>query len=331
MALSGADRELLGIFDRLGYLKAACRAIPKTGTDMWTRADAAADETFENQVKGANATALDAAFEAMYLGDIEEMAAFLDNIVTYTTAAVTATPPGLGYATLDAYLTAKRFRLNKQSTEVVQERYSTVPGVISLANIAGDADAGAAAPGEALGTLVQGGAIANAADITALASPSPIVGRVTTIGNADWTVTITPKRSPVTTQTVAQVVLGSGNGGAVGDVYVFGKQAVSGESASGQKVVLVAATSQFKAGETVVLVEWTGSPPAETFIGYEVGVIDTISANTSITLTANLLHTYSTNAFVYPCFRGMTAATGSGGTASDAIAFFAGADRRLRA
>ena len=126
------------------------------------------------------------------------------------------------------------------------------------------------------------------------------------------------------------MVNGTGAGGAVGDTYVFGAQAVNSEAASGQKTVAVAATAQFSEGQTVLLTEWTGSAPNEVWAQQEYGIIDSISENTSITLTTDLLHTYSASGFVYPCFIGVSAASGSGGTASDAIQFYPAPDRRLK-
>ena len=90
------------------------------------------------------------------------------------------------------------------------------------------------------------------------------------------------------------MVKGSNNGGAVGDAYLLGAQAVSAPAAAGQKVVAVAATAQFAVGQQVLLVEWTGSPPDENFIACEVAEIDTISEDTSLTMVTELLHAYST-------------------------------------
>jgi hypothetical protein len=47
-------------------------------------------------------------------------------------------------------------------------------------------------------------------------------------------------------------------------------------------------------------------------------------------MVAELLHAYSTGAYVCPLWVDVSAAAGSGGTTGDALAYFAGADRRLR-
>ena len=122
-----------------------------------------------------------------------------------------------------------------------------------------------------------------------------------------------------------------GSGGVLLDARNTGPMwSVSAGAASGQKVVAVAATGQFKAGQKVLLTEWTGAAPSEVWVQQEVATIDTIQANTSLTMLANLKHTYSTAAFVYPLAFGVSAASGSGGSASDRVYFYPAPDRRLK-
>ena len=320
MALTTVETTIQGIADRLAYQKGVCRTAAVGGTAFWARVDAAGDEAFENRVKGTNCSALDTAIAAMKLGQLTDLRAVLGDIQTYCTT-------DLALSGLDAYLTAKRWRVDAKFSAIWTE---AARAALSVANIAGDADAGAGAPGTLLGSLVRGGAIASAADIAAAYSASPILGRVTVKGATDWTVTATLKLQDATTKSVAQVVAGTGSGGAVGDVYVFGAQALSGGAASGQKVVPVAATAQFKAAQQVLITQWSGAAPNEVWLEQEIATIDSISTNTSITVLSNLLHTYTTDAFVYPLYRGVTAASGTSGDASDAISFYPAADRRLK-
>lgn len=320
MALTAVETTLMGLFDRWAYQKSACRAAAVGGSDTWTRVDAAADETFENRVKGSDLTALDNAIETMKLGQLTDLRAVLGDIQTYCVT-------DLALSGLDAYLTAKRWRVDAKFAALWTE---AARSALSAANIGGDADAGSSAPGTLLGTLVRGGSIASAADISTSYSPSPIMGRVTAIDSSDWTVTATLKLADATTKSVAQLVLGTGNSGAVGDTYVFGAQALSGGAASGQNVLPVAATAQFKAAQQVLVTQWSGSAPDEVWLEQEIATIDSIAENTSITVLSNLLHTYTTDAFVYPLYRGVTAASGTGGTAGDGIAFYPAPDRRLK-
>lgn len=320
MALTAVETTLMGLFDRWAYQKSACRAAAVGGSDTWTRVDAAADETFENRVKGSDLTALDNAIETMKLGQLTDLRGVLGDIQTYCTQ-------DLGLSGLDAYLTAKRWRVDAKFAALWTE---AARSALSAANIHGDADAGASAPGTLLGTLTRGGSIASAADISTSYGVSAIRGRVTAIGASDWTVTATLKLDDASTKSVAATVLGTGNGGAVADTYVFGSQALSGGAASGQKVIPVAATAQFKAAQQVLVTQWSGSAPDEVWLEQEIATIDSISENTSLTVLSNLLHTYTTDAFVYPLYRGVTAASGTGGTAGDGIAFYPAPDRRLK-
>jgi len=320
MALTAVETTLMGLFDRWAYQKSACRYVAVGGSDTWTRVDAAADETFENRVKGSDLTSLDTTIETMKLGQLTELRAVLGDIQTYCVT-------DLGLSGLDAYLTAKQWRVDAKFSALWTE---AARSALSAANIGGDADAGASAPGTLLGTLVRGGAIASAADISTNYGVSPILGRVTAIGTADWTVAATLKLEDATTKSVSQVVLGTLNSGAVGDTYVFGAQVLTGGAASGQKVLPVAATAQFKAAQQVLVTQWSGSAPDEVWQEQEIATIDSIVENTSLTVLSNLLHTYTTDAYVYPLYRGVTAASGTGGTEADGISFYPAPDRRLK-
>ncbi len=321
MALTSVETALQGVFDRLAYQRGAFAQVGSGGTDLWERIDAAGDETFENRVKGQNVTDADAALADPHLGEMREVRVFIQDIQAYCAA-------DLGLAGLDAYLTAKRWRVDQRMATI----YSEVMGVpLSATNVHPPGDAGASCPGLAMGTLAQGGLLVDGAAVDQTkAGPGVVVARVTAIGTADWTVTTTLKRADASEADIEQVVKGGDNGGEVGDVYLLGAQAVAALAAAGQKVVQVAATAQFAVGQQVLLVEWTGSPPDENFIACEVAEIDTISEDTSLTMVAELLHAYSTGAYVCPLWVDVSAAAGSGGTTGDALAYFAGADRRLR-
>ena len=325
MALTAVETTLMGMFDRLAYLKAAYRQTSIGGTRMFARVDASANEAFELRL-GQSAHDFDAVFGnetaagTMDLQDMAEVRDLLDKVHDYVRL-------DLGGTTVDAYLTAQGWRVPLQVAEIMRARYGTV----TAANVGGEADAGAAAPGLVLGDLTRGGALVAGTDMDdTLCGGAPILARVTVIGSSDWTLSVTVKLWDDTTKVISQVVLGTGNEGAAGDTYVIGAQAVGSEAASGQKVVAVAATGQFKAGQKVLLTEWTGAAPSEVWVQQEVATIDTIQANTSLTMLANLKHTYSTAAFVYPLAFGVSAASGSGGSASDRVYFYPAPDRRLK-
>ena len=322
MALTAAQVGILGILDRWGFQSAAGAYVMVAGTDVWTRTDAIGDETCENRLNVQKATDLDAAIEALDLGDKSEVEDWTKLLRDY---AVT----DLSYATFTAWLTALRLRIDYRAAQWLEKYCACVVG-----NIHGKADAGATAPGQLLGTFVYSASFTAGTDLdVALVSASPILARVTTKGATDWTLAPVVKTGLITptTKTLSQVIEGTGDGGVVGDVYVLGKQALSGGAAAGQKVVPVAATAQFAVGQKVLVTQWSGVAPNEVWLEQEIGVIASIITNTSITMVENLLHTYTTDAFAYPCYTGMSACTGSGGNASDAVGFYPAADRRLKA
>ena len=323
MALTAVETTLQGLFDRLAFCRGAFGEAGNGGTDLWTRVDACGDETFENRIKGADLTAADGALADPQLGEIGEVRTVMGLIQSYCQA-------DLALAGLDAFLTAQRWRLDRRLASIYRE---AVGLPLTAANVHADGDAGASCPGLAMGTLVRGGTLTDGAAVdTDVTGPSAVLARVTTIGSSDWTVTITVKRADATAEAIEQIITGTGSGGAVGDTYVLGAEAVASEAAADQKVVSVAATGQFAVGQQVLLIEWEGSPPAETFVGCEVATIaeDGIAENVSLTMVGTLLHTYSAAAFVYPLWVDVSVATGTGGTASDEIALFPAADRRLR-
>jgi len=317
MAFSTVQKAVLSAMDRFAYQVQASGYAMTGGTDIWTRADATGDETYENCVCNANATALDAVLLVPDLGDLAEMDAWLSDLGTYMAGEDTTIPD---------FFADLMLRVDESTAAIL----TSAGYALATVNKHARSDAGASAPGRCLGTFILGGSMVAAADIdTAAASASPVLGRVTKIGTDNWTVTGTFKVTSEANEAVEQVVVGSGTTGAVGDTYVFGAEAVTSEAAAAQKIILMSATAQFSEGQTVLITEWTGSAPTEAWAQQEYGVVASVDENTSITVTTNLLHTYSTDAFVYPCFIGGVSATSSGGTAADAIAFYPAPDRRL--
>jgi len=322
MALTTVDKTILGVLDRIAYQQAAASVACNGGTDVWQRIDDAGDETFENRVKGTNATALDVAFLSFPIGEWQAMRAFAADLAQYVTV-------DLGFTDFGGWLADRRVRIDQRVAAVLRAIWG--PTIVPAANVHGPADAGSAAEGTALGSLTRGGSLSPGTDIdTTLAGPSAVLARVTAIGSADWTLSVTAKIDAETTKTLSSVVKGTGNGGAIGNTYVLGLQALSAGAAAGQKVVPVAATAQFEPGQTVLLTQWTGTPPAEDWAQQEIGIVASVQKNTSITLEADLLHSYTTSGWVRPCFIGLSDASGTGGTSGDRVSFYPAADRRLR-
>jgi len=323
----------MGIFDRVAYQKAAAMLACAGGTDLWDRVDAADNEAYENRVEGPQLTALDAAFAAMYFGDFNEMAQVLADIQAYANL-------DLGLDTFDGLLTARRCRIPLQAAEVWQQRYNT--GILSIANIGSREDGGASAPGLELGHMVGngagGGTFTAGTDMSETTNgPSPIWARVTVKDATDWAMTVTCKHATGIDPTTEDVVITVAAAAEVGDTYIVGETLQDENNAAGQAVVKVATTDQFAVGQKVLLSQWTGDSPNRVWIAQEVGTIkaDGIVLDTSIELTANLLHSYTTaggRTFVYPLYIGVSGVndtTGDDGTNGDTVYFYPAPDREL--
>ena len=318
MALTSVEVALMGIFDRWAYERNAAKVAAEGGTDVWTRVDAAGDETFENRVKGSQCTLLDDAFQYMPMGQWTTMASVLSDIVDYIVHDE-------GYTGVSAYLTAKRWRLDRYAGAMFRDRYGQA--VLSVANVPEYGDAGVAAYGYDYGGLVQGGALTGGADNDPAYAPNVPFARVIAKGANTWNITCTVVLWDNTNKAIALAVPGSAP---VGTTYVVGVQAINAPVAAGQKVVTMAATGQFKVGQAVLITEWTGAAPNEVWVAQEIGTVGSVQTNVSLTMVDNLLHDYTAAGFVYPTVKGVVSASGTGGTAGDEVTFRAGVDRRLK-
>ena len=316
-ALGAVATTLLGIFDKLAYSQGAVSALLSGGTSFYERGDSTDDETFELRVDRYNAKGLDDAFAAFHIEQIAAFNPYFTDINTYCTT-------DLALANLDAYLTARRVRVDQRFATMYAANFPNLG--LSLANIAAAGDQGAACPAVPFGTLTQSGALVAGANLPTTVGPAPAVARVLAKGITDWVLSVTLKLADASTNVVAATVAASAP---VGTTYVIGKQALSSTAASGQKVVPVAATGQFATGQQVLITMWTSTAPNEVWVSQEVATIGTISANASLTMVDNLLFDYDTSAFVYPLYVGVTAASGSGGAGGDEVVFAPAPDRRL--
>jgi len=331
MALTAPDVAILGMHDRWAYQKGLAVYAGTGGTDVWTRVDNTADETFENRVRGTQRTALDTAIGVMPFGQFNAFGPVLSDIGTYCNT-------DLGLGGFNGYLNTRKFRLSLRAAQIWQEKYSS--GVLSIANIGSLADGGATCPGLDLGHMVGngagGGTFTAGTDMSETTNgPSPIWARVTVKGAADWAMTVTVKHATGITPTTEDIIITPTASVAVGTTYMVGATLQDENNASGQKVVKVAATTQFAVGQSVLLSQWTGDAPNRVWIAQEIGVIATISEGVSITMADNLLHAYTTaggRTFAYPCYIGVSDvddSTGDDGTNGDTVYFYPAPDRVL--
>ena len=332
MALTGPDVAILGMADRWAYQKGLAAFAGIGGTDNWTRVDDAADEVFENRVKGQQVTDLDTAIEVMPFGDFNEFGPVLSALGQYGNT-------DLGLGGFNGYLTTRRFRLPLRAAQIWQEKYSA--GILSAANIGSLADAGATCPGLQLGDMLGNGSgtgsFTAGTDMSQTTNgPSPILARVTVKGVNDWAMTVTAKHATGITPTTEEIILTVAASAPVGTTYIVGETLQDENNASGQKVVKVATTDQFAAGQKVLLSQWTGDAPDRVWVAQEIGTVATISAGVSITLVNELLHAYTTaggRAFVYPLYIGVAGVdddTGDDGTNGDRVYFYPAPDRALK-
>ncbi len=317
-ALGAVATTLLGIFDKFAYSQGAVSTLLSGGTSFYARGDSTGDETFELRVDRYDAQSMDQAFASIHLEQLAAFGPYLADINTYCTT-------DLNLAGLSAYLTAQRVRVDQRFAAMYNAKFPA-PGLV-LANIAAGGDEGATCPALPFGTLTQAGSLVagTALNLTAT-GPAPVLVRVLAKGLTDWDVSVTASLVGGGTK-VLPVVIASG--AAVGSTQIAGAQVLGGAAASGQAVVPVAATTQFAVGQQVLITMWTGTAPNEVWVAQEIATILSIQSNTSLTMTANLLYDYDISAYVYPLYGGVTAASGTGGSAGDEVVFAPAPDRRL--
>lgn len=319
-----ADSALRGIFDRFAMIRKVSRDSWAGGTDFWTRVDAAADEVFENIVKGQTVTDLDTMFASADFGNQTKIAAVLNLIESYFRNPTDGAAPGLGYSTdpWNSYLEAKAFGVPWDFAELyynkagvrLDPQYVWAKGVYA-ADLADNTTACL----HNFGNMVRGASTwaYTAADG---ALPTSVIGAPLVItsnsgaGLTAMTVTVL-LQDRVTTKTIALTGLTL----TAGTQVIVGAEALAENAAAAQKVVEVAATGQFLAGEWVAIVDDdTGFE--------EICQIDTVTANDKLTMKSNLVNAWTTakHAKVLPLFANWTAISAlTGGSEGDAVQGYA--------
>jgi len=289
---AGCDRIAKGVQNSLANYS--------TGTDFWDLADAAADEAYENRIKGTSLTAMDAALAA---GSVFSTSALQQWFVLHYQYFLSDLALANSWT---SYLAIAGFRMPYYAAEaLVQAMGEGARLAAQLVFPKGTrADSGSATGGDGLhkfgrltgtsttptwaatdGALVNclGGILAVTQDATPGASNLKILCTL-----ADG----------LTTKEVALTPAAAANGQAI-----VGQQAITGVAGA---VLSCAATAQFTVGDYVLLYEGAeGSGSIR-----EVGQVKTITANTSIELQAAPVNTITTSGTIIPLFAG--AAYGSG-------------------
>jgi hypothetical protein len=300
-----------------------------SGDTFYTKADAAADSQYENHVKGWSLTRLDTALAAGALGTQENVRNWFALHLAYFTAPTTAYEPGLGLTGTgwDAYLALKGWRVPHEFAELHYDCYGQrissqyiFPKGTWAANIGVNATAGLHKFGDVTRGASSWPAVLSNADglIPSTVKGSPII-IVSAAGAAATALTV---NAVLQDRVTAKAVALTGLSLTANTQVVVGQQAVGAAgAASGQKDVPMAATGQFTAAEWVLIVEGAVE---------EVAQIDSITANTKLTMETNLINTFTGSAVVWPLFTnvsGISAVTG--GSQSEVIYVYARPDRAI--
>ncbi len=316
MSAATANAAIRGVLDRLAYGQEQILTAYVGGTDFWDRIDAAADETFENLVKGTVATALDA--EVARGAVPTQLSNLLTDLDAYANTLGVTTPSG--HQLLDAYLESYGgWRVPWYAAEAY---YYTRGGRLQADRVfsKGVRPANEADPSESgmhkFGRFTPSTftADAGALDTTRIVG-APILainlGSGQTVGG---TFRCTCQDGSSTKDLALSL-----SSAAQYTQTILGRQAIASPAAAGQKVVSVAATAQFSEGEYVLL--WESDELQE------IALVETITDDTSLTMAANLLNSFTTGGFVLPLFVNVTYQ--GGGSGSGNVDFFAMPDRAI--
>lgn len=313
------ETQIQQIFDTTAAVRETIKSSLSGRTSWWSIIDAAADETYENRVKGSDITAADSAIDDMTVWSNNWLRRMFTLHNDYWNADL-----GLANPYLTSYLATVGWRIPYEAAEAYYEAINwRVPDQWIFPKGMWDEGVDPSTLG-----LHHFGTLAGTATFTEVDGALPstmdkgavIVARslAASPGGAS-TPTCTVTLSDATTKDIAVTF----NASEWGDVVV-GEQAVgAGGAAAAQAVVPVAATAQFKAGEYVWIQDTVDTSLCE------LCQIDTVTLNTSLTMESNLLKTYpAATAYVRPMFTNVAWKSGTI-TAGKSVGFYALPDREI--
>ena len=298
MSAATAAVAIQGIVDRLAKGRQTLKSAFSTGNTFWTRVDAAADETFENRVKGSTVTAFDTSLNSASYGSTTDAKGFCALLNSYLQVDLALAAPYLEKY-LDLYGWRVPYEFAQYWYEATGNRLSAQYVFGKGTRVASGADPSASGmhkfatwAGTATVASVDG-ALVNCA------SPVLITSTDATPGGTSPTLTVTLSDG-ATTRDIAftpsatqygQVLLGSQAIGAAG-------------AASGQKVIPLSATAQFAANTYALVVK-------ADYSACELVYVKTVTANTSITVDTNLINSWVQNDLVIPLVTAVAYKSGS--------------------
>jgi hypothetical protein len=303
---TGVELKVQEQIDNLAAWRDALLAASNGRTPLRGFVDDAADFPYEDRIVGATITALDASLRVQAPSSVISPWVVLHNSYYQLDAGIS------GVTTLAQAIAHYRWRVPERFNELF---FGATGNYLGLNNVFPRASL-------IYGTIAHGGSYTPTTDVfnTSRTSPGKVRAQATAnVGASNWTLTATLTRGDATTVNLAVTFTASDPSGTK---KTFGQQALSSNAASGQAVLAVGATSQFKVGELVLV---------EDDDDQEIGTVESITLNTSITLSANLRHAYATadNAKVTPLFRGVTACTQSGSSSGNAAQIRVDPDREV--
>lgn len=310
------ETTIRGIFDRLAKVRQNSLSIASGGSDFWARVDASGDEPFENRVKGQAMTDVDTDLAT----GLKLTTPTLRPLVTLIESYLSLDLGYTGTPKLKAYLDAVGgWRVPYEAANCI---WDALGSALATYQVGGK------------GTLVADGSDPSNAgmhhfgDLTAPSTFVAVDGALNPVATgivgvpvmavnlsasqtAGATFTCTQQSGTTITLTVSY------SSAAQYTQEVLGEQAVSSTAASGQKVVSVSATTQFKVGEYVLIYESDALQ--------QVAQVASIQPGTSLTMQVNLRNSFTTAAKVWPLFTNVAYA--SGGTGTGGISLYGRPDR----
>lgn len=310
MSVATARAAFIGGLSRIAKQRQAIRAGIVGGIDYWDRADAAADETYENRIKGTDLTTLDAAqTTGSAMGAQFTSWWSLHNTYIQTDLAVTGATPVEDY--LDLY---SGQRVPFDAAEVLVEtlgspsrlgaehvfpqgtrpaNLSTPIGgdMILVGTLLGTAGNPTYTPGTPVDDTYVGGAVLMLVNAAAATTVTDLVLTCTRLDNTTVPITVTLSAATA----FAQSLVG---GGQVG---------VGGAAAGQADVLIKTSVAQFKVGEWVLIVRADGTDEFK-----QVKAINSLTLTLgSATAATPLLNALAENDMVYPVFTDCAWASGT--------------------
>jgi hypothetical protein len=321
MSAATVEAAIQGHLDRIAKICQGIQELCVQGTDSWTRSDAADDETYENRVKGSNRTAVDNLLQSAVAGIFSNatLKKEFSDLNDYFNQDLSLASPYFA-----SYIASKGWRVPYNTAEALVAALgsaSRLPAqyVFPKGTLVADAASPLSAGMHRFGRLTGTSSTPTyASDDGAL--PSTIKGAAILAVNEEGTPGLSNLVVTATNQAGAAKDLTVTVGSTQYTQEVLGQQAIGAAgAAAGQKVVPIAATGAFAVSEWVLLVK------ADLSV-MEVIQINTIQANTSLTMLTNLKNSFVENDLVWPLFTNVTYKSGTVGDGKH-ISFYARPDR----